>query len=431
MEQKHFDTLLVHAGKIEGVSNGPCATPIYQSTSFIFDSSEHASNLFQLKTEGDIYTRLSNPTTSVLEKRMAALEKCSAAVAVSSGQASQFIAIQNIASSGDNIVCFSSLYGGSYNQFRSSFASLGIEFRFVNGRELDKIPFAIDGKTKALFIETIGNSDFLIPDFQQVADICRKYDIPLIVDNTFGAAGYLFRPSEWGAAVVTHAATKWIGGHGNSIGGIVLESGDYNWDNGKFPLLIEPADSYNGLSYWETFGAKDGAKSVAYAVKARAQGLRDWGCSLSPFNSFLILQGLETLSVRMERILSNAQQLAEWLSAHPKVERVNYPGLKDNPNHANANRYLRGGYGGVLSVDIKGDRASGAKFVESLELLTHLVNVGDNKTLISHSASTTHSQLSLAVLKEAGLGENTLRISLGIENIEDIKNDLSNAFKII
>jgi O-acetylhomoserine (thiol)-lyase len=431
MENTHYETLLVHAGKIKHGSNGPCATPIYQTSSFLFDDSDHAASLFNLTTPGDIYTRLSNPTTSVLEQRIAALENGSAAVAVSSGQASQFLAIQNIASAGDNIVSSSSLYGGSLNQFRSSFASLGIEFRFAKGSQPESFESLIDPKTKAIFIETIGNSDFFIPDFEKFSQLSKKHSIPLIVDNTFGAAGYLFRPSEYGAAVITHAATKWIGGHGNSLGGIVVDSGNFNWDNGKFPSLTQPSDSYHGLNFWKEFGAGSPGGNIAFAVKARAQGLRDWGCCISPHNSFLILQGLETLALRMDRILSNTQELAEWLDTHPNVESVNYPGLKGNPNHQNGKKYLRKGFGGVLSFTIKGDRQTSARFVNSLQLLSHLVNVGDNKTLISHFASTTHAQLSAKELAAAGIGENTLRISVGIEHIEDIKADLGNAFKSI
>lgn len=428
MKNNHFDTLLVHAGREKTGSNGPCATPLYQTSSFLFDDSNHAANLFSLTEPGHIYTRLSNPTTQVLEERVATLEQSTAAVAVASGQASQFITIQNLACAGDNIVSSSSLYGGSYNQFKVSFANLGIEFRFAPKGNIKKFESLIDSKTKAIFIETIGNSDFYIPDFEQFANLGKKHNIPLVIDNTFGAAGYLFRPAQWGAAVITHAATKWIGGHGTSIGGIVVDTGTFNWDNGKFPLFTQPSDSYHGLSFWDSFGAGSPSGNIAFAVKARAEGLRDWGCTLSPFNAFLILQGIETLSLRMDKILANTQQLAEWLEKHPQVERVNYPGLKSNPNYENGKKYLKHGFGGVLSFDVKGTREESAKFVNSLELLQHLVNVGDNKTLVNHFASTTHAQLSREALEAAGIGTNTLRISLGIEHIEDIKKDLSNAF---
>lgn len=429
MIAKHFDTLQVHAGRVKSGSNGPCVTPIFQTSSFLFDDSEHAAKLFELSATGHIYTRLSNPTTDVLEQKIAALEGGTAAVAVSSGQASQFLAIQNIAGQGDNIVSSSSLYGGSYNQFKISFAKLGIDFRFAEKGNIQNFDRLIDSRTKAIFIETIGNSDFYIPDFEKFAELSSKYGVPLIVDNTFGGAGYLFKPREWGANIITHAATKWIGGHGSSIGGVVVDCGNFNWGNGKFPDFTNPSESYHGLIFWERFGAGSETGNVAFAVKARAEGLRDWGCSLSPFNAFLLLQGSETLSLRMARILSNSQQLAEWLEAHPKVERVNYPGLKSNPNHENGKRYLKGGFGGVLSFDLKGSRDRASAFVNSLELLSHLVNVGDNKTLITHFASTTHAQLSASALKSSGIGDNTLRISAGIEHIDDLKRDIDQAFR--
>ena len=428
MCSKHFDTLLIHAGRVKSGSNGPCVTPIYQTSSFLFDDSDHAARLFELTATGHIYTRLSNPTTDVLEQKIAALEGGTAAVAVSSGQASQFLAIQNIAECGDNIVSSSSLYGGSYNQFRNSFSKLGIEFRFAKKGDIQNFENLTDSRTRAIFIETIGNSDFFIPDFEKFGELSAKLGIPLIVDNTFGGAGFLFKPREWGANIITHAATKWIGGHGNSIGGVVVDCGNFNWDNGKFPGFTNPSESYHGLSFWNRFGAGSETGNVAFAAKARAEGLRDWGCSLSPFNAFLILQGSETLSLRMERILSNALHLSEWLEAHPKVESVNYPGLKSNPNHINGKRYLNGGFGGVFSFDLKGSREKASEFVNSLNLISHLVNVGDNKTLITHFASTTHAQLSALALKAAGIGENTLRISLGIEHIDDIKMDIEQAF---
>lgn len=431
MKFKHFETLLVHAGRILGGSNAACATPLYQTSSFLFDSSEHAASLFELKTPGHIYTRLSNPTTDVLEQRVAALEESTAAVAVSSGQASQFLAIQNLAGAGDNVVCSSSLYGGTYNQFKVSFKKLGIDFKFAPKSNFKDWERLIDSRTKALFIETIGNSDFYIPEFEEFASLSKKYDIPLIVDNTFGAAGYIFKPAHFNAAVITHAATKWIGGHGTSIAGVVVDTGNYNWNNGKYPSFTEPTESYHGLSYWESFGESLQTGSIAFAVKARAEGLRDWGCSLSPFNAYLVLLGLETLALRMDRILGNTQELAEWLSAHPKVESVNYPGLKFNPNHQRALKYLKKGFGGVLSFNIKGDRVSTSTFTNSLSLISHLVNVGDNKTLINHFASTTHAQLGKQALAAAGIGENTLRLSVGIENIEDIKDDLNRAFNKI
>ncbi len=429
MENIHFDTLQVHGGRRSGGSNTACATPIYQTSSFLFDNSKHAADLFELKTQGHIYTRLSNPTTEVLEKRIAALEGGSEAVAVSSGQASQFLTIATIAGKGDNIICSSSLYGGTYNQFDISFRKLGIDFRFAPRGDVKEFEKLIDKSTKALFVETIGNSDFYIPDFEKIAELSRKHGIPLIIDNTFGAAGYVFRPIEWGANIITHAATKWIGGHGSSIGGIIVDCGNFDWGNGNFPDFTAKSVSYHGLNFWESFGGDSGKTNRSFAVKARAEGLRDWGCCMSPFNAFLLAQGVETLSLRMDRILSNARELAEWLHVHPLVAGVKYPGLKTDPNHEFAKKYLRHGYGGVLSFDIKGDREKTAGFIESLELLSHLVNVGDNKTLISHFASTTHAQLSDKALQAAGIGPNTLRISLGIEHIEDIKKDIEQAFK--
>jgi O-acetylhomoserine (thiol)-lyase len=430
MNNYHFDTLQVHSGRTSDPSFGSCATPIHQTASFIFNSVEHGARLFSLEESGNIYTRLSNPTTDIFEKRIAALERGSAAVATSSGQAAQFLTIQNIAEKGDNIVSSSSLYGGTYNQFRHSFEKLGIEVRFskacVSGFET-----LIDNRTKAVFIETIGNSDFFIPDFEAIADLCKKHRIPLVVDNTFGAAGYLFRPSEWGANIVTASATKWIGGHGNSIAGVVTDCGNFDWGSGKFNRFTEPSPSYHGLVYWDKFGAGSQSGNIAFAVKARVEGLRDWGCTLSPFNAFLLLQGVETLSLRMERILQNTQELALWLNSHPSVESVNYPGLKNNPNHNLAKRYLKGGFGGVLSFCLKGSKEQTARFVESLSLITHLVNIGDNKTLISHSASTTHAQMNSSELEAAGIKENMLRVSVGIEHIEDIKADIEQAIKKI
>ncbi len=430
MTNNHFETLQVHAGRVIS-SNGPCATPIVQTSAFHFDDSNQASNLFSLKEFGNIYTRLSNPTTDVLEQRIAALEGGTAAVATSSGQAAQFLAIQNIAGEGDNIISSASLYGGTFNQFKISFARLGIECRFAPINNPAAFEELIDSRTKAIYIETISNSNFYIPDFEAFGKISKRYGIPLIVDNTFGASGYLCRPIDHGAAIVTHSATKWIGGHGNSLGGIVVDSGKFNWDSGRFPLFTAPSESYRGVSFWESFGKDSPTGNIAFAIKARTEGLRDWGCCLSPFNAFLILTGTETLSLRTERAVNNALELAQWLKAHSKIEHVNYLGLSDNPNHKRAQKYLRNGFGSVLSFDIKGNREQASALLSKLQLISHLVNVGDNKTVISHFASTTHSQMSSTELKAAGINENTLRISLGIEHIEDIKRDLSNALKLL
>lgn len=418
----HFETLQVHAG-LYADQHGTCTVPVHQTSSFIFKSTQHACDLFNLEAEGHIYSRMSNPTVNAFEERIAALEGGTAALATSSGQAAQFLTIQNIAKAGDNIVTSPSLYGGSFNLFKVSFANFGVEFRFADKSDIESYDRLCDSRTRAIFVESMGNSDFYIPDFERLAEIAAKNNIPLIVDNTFGMAGYLFRPFQWGANIVTNAATKWIGGHGNSIAGIIVDGGNFNWGNGNFPDFTEPCESYHGLKFWERFG------NTSFAVRARVLGLRDWGCCLSPTNAFLFLTGVETLSLRAERMLDNSMELAQWLAAHPKVESVNYPGLKGNPNHDNALKYFGGkGFGGVLTFCIKGSKAQTAAFVERLELVTHLVNVGDNKTLISHSASTTHGQLSPEALAAAGIGENMLRLSVGIEHIEDIKKDLEQAF---
>lgn len=428
---KNFETLQVHAGRAADPVQGTVTTPIHQTNSFVFNSTSHAAKLFALEEFGNIYTRLGNPTTDVFEKRVAALEGGTASLATSSGQAAQFIAIQNLASAGDNIVSSGSLYGGSYNQFKVSFARLGIEFRFTNDGSPESFEKLIDSKTKGIYFETIGNSDFYVPDFEKFVELSSKYKIPLIVDNTFGAGGYLFRPIEWGANVVVESASKWIGGHGNSIAGVITDGGNFNWSNGNFPQFTNPSESYHGLRFWDSFGDGSATGNIAFALRARAEGLREWGCTLSPFNAFLLLQGIETLSLRVDRICSNALELAEWLSRHPRVGCVKYPGLKENPNYKNATRYFKRGFGGVLSFDLKGSREDVSKFVENLELISHLVNVGDNKTLISNSATTTHAQLSDNELSALGIKPTTLRISAGIEHIEDIKADLEAAFKLL
>ncbi len=425
----HFETLQVHAGRYVDPLTGTCTTPIHQTASFVFKSIQNAADLFNLKADGYIYSRMSNPTTDVFEKRIAALEGGTAALAVSSGQAAEFITIQNIAECGDNIVTSPCLYGGTVNIFKSSFPKFGIEFRFADKNDILSYEKLIDDRTKALYIESIGNSDFYVPDFDRLAEIANKHGIPLIVDNTFCGAGYLFRPFEHGANVIIHAATKWIGGHGNSIAGVVVDGGNFNWANGKFSGFTEQNESYHGLQFWNAFGPDSPSGNVAFAARARVVGLRDWGCCLSPMNAFLLIEGVETLSLRMDRMMENALELAEWLSVQPQVESVNYPGLEGNKNHEMAKKYFKGkGYGSVLTFCLKGDKAETAHFVERLQLITHLVNVGDNKTLISHSASTTHGQLSKEALAAAGIGENMLRISVGIEHIDDLKADIKQAF---
>jgi len=371
-----------------------------------------------------------NPTTDVLEKRIAALEGGVAALAVSSGQAAQFLAITNIVNSGENFVSTSFLYGGTYNQFKVQFKRLGIEVRFADGDKPESFEKLIDAKTKALYLETIGNPGFNIPDFEAIAAIARKHNIPLIVDNTFGAAGYFFRPLEHGANVVVESATKWIGGHGTSIGGIIVDGGNFNWANGKFPQFTEPSEGYHGLKFWEVFGENNplGLPNVAFIIRARVEGLRDYGTSLSPFNAFLLLQGLETLSLRVQRSADNALALAQWLQEQEEVEYVNYPGLPSSPYHQLAKKYLRNGFGAVLSFKLKDGKEAADFVVDNLQLVSHLANVGDAKTLIIHPASTTHEQLTPEEQKSAGVEPGLLRVSVGIEHIEDIKEDFRQSF---
>jgi O-acetylhomoserine/O-acetylserine sulfhydrylase len=430
MSNLRFETLQVHAGQDIDPTTRSRAVPIYQTTSFTFKDSEHGANLFALKEFGNIYTRIQNPTTDVFEKRVAALEGGVAGLATSSGQAAQFLALHNILQAGDNFVSSSFLYGGTYNQFKVSFKRLGVEVRFADGDTAAEFEKNIDERTKAFFIETIGNPGFSVPDFEAIAAVARKHDIPLIVDNTFGAAGYLFRPIEHGANVVIASATKWIGGHGTSIGGIIVDGGNYNWGNGKYPQFSEPSEGYHGLKFWDVFGEGNplGLPNIAFIIRARVEGLRDLGPTLSPFNSFLLLQGLETLSLRVQRSVDNALQLAKWLENHPLVEHVNYPGLESSIYHKLAKKYLRNGFGAVLSFTLKGTKAHTARFVDSLKLVSHLANLGDAKTLIIQPSATTHQQLSDEEQIAAGVLPNLLRISVGIEHIDDITGDLKQAF---
>jgi O-acetylhomoserine/O-acetylserine sulfhydrylase len=429
MSKLRFETLQLHAGQedVEGTTRSR-AVPIYQTTSYTFKDSEHGANLFALKEFGNIYTRIMNPTTDVFEKRIAALEGGAAALAVSSGQAAQFIALTNILEAGDNLVSSANLYGGTYNQFKVNFKRLGIEARFVEDESAAAYERLIDENTKALYLETIGNPSFNVPDFESIAAVARKYDIPLVVDNTFGAAGYLFRPLEHGANIVVQSATKWIGGHGTSIGGVIVDGGNYNWGNGKYPQFTEPSEGYHGLKFWDVFGTDGPFGNIAFIIRARVEGLRDYGPAISPFNAFLLLQGLETLSLRVQRTADNALALAEWLERHPAVEFVNYPGLASSPTHEHARKYLRNGFGGVLSFTVKGSKENATKFVDSLQLVSHLANVGDAKTLIIQPSATTHQQLSETEQRAAGVVPNLLRVSVGIEHIEDIKADFEQAF---
>lgn len=426
-----FETLQVHAGQEVDPTTGSRAVPIYQTTSYVFKNSEHGANLFALKEFGNIYTRIMNPTTDVFEKRVAALEGGVAALAVSSGQAAQFIALTNILQAGDNFVTSSFLYGGSYNQFKVTFKRLGIEARFANGDDPQSFDALIDDKTKAIYLETIGNPSFSIPDFEKIAEIARKHDLPFIVDNTFGAAGYLFRPIEHGAHIVVESATKWIGGHGTSIGGVIVDGGNYNWGNGKFPQFTEPSEGYHGLVFNDVFGIGGPFGNIQFIIRARVEGLRDFGSSQSPFNSFLLIQGLETLSLRVQRHVDNALELAKWLEGHPQVEKVAYPGLVSSPYHEKAKKYLKNGFGAVLSFEVKGGKDTAIKFVDNLKLISHLANVGDTKTLIIQPSATTHQQLSDAEQAAAGVNPASLRVSVGIEHIDDIKADLEQAFVLI
>ena len=433
MSTLKFETLQLHAGQEIDPTTGSRAVPIYQTTSFGFKNSEHGANLFALKEFGNIYSRIMNPTNDVFEKRIAALEGGVAALAVGSGQAAQFIALSNILESGDNFVSSSFLYGGTYNQFKVAFKRLGINVKFAESDQAEEFEKLIDEKTKAIYLETIGNPGFNVPDFEAIAAVAKANNIPLIVDNTFGAGGYLFRPLEHGASVVTASATKWIGGHGTSIGGVIVDGGNFNWGNGKFPQFTEPSEGYHGLVFWDVFGEGNplGLPNIAFTIRARVEGLRDFGPALSPFNSFLLLQGLETLSLRVQRTVDNALELAQWLEQHPLVETVNYPGLKSSSYHELAKKYLKNGFGGVLSFTLKGEKELATQLVDNLELVSHLANVGDAKTLIIQPSATTHQQLSNEEQLNAGVLPNLLRVSLGIEHIDDIKADFQQAFEKI
>ena len=423
-----FETLQVHAGQEPAPGTNARAVPIYQTTSYTFNDADHGARLFALQEFGNIYTRIMNPTTDVFEKRIAALEGGAAALATASGQAAQFLALSTILQNGDNIVSTSYLYGGTYNQFKVSFPRLGIGAKFIEGDDPKDFAKAIDARTKALYVETIGNPRFNVPDFEALAKVAHDHGIPLVVDNTFGAAGYTARPIDFGADIVVASATKWIGGHGTSIGGVIVDAGRFDWGNGKFPVFTEPAPGYHGLNFWETFGPKGPFGNIAFIIRARVEGLRDFGPCLSPFNSFLFLQGLETLSLRVQRHNDNAIELARWLEKHPAVSWVSHPSLPAHPSHALAKKYLRNGFGSVLTFGIKGGRDAGRKFIDSVKLASHLANVGDAKTLVIHPNTTTHQQLSDAEQKASGVTADLVRVSVGIEHIEDIKADFEQAF---
>jgi len=423
----HFETLQLHAGQQPDPTTGSRAVPIHQTTSYVFKNAEHGANLFALKEFGNIYTRLMNPTTDVFEQRIAALEGGVAALAVGSGQAAQFIALNNILQPGDNLVSSSYLYGGTYNQFKVAFKRLGIEARFADGDDADSIEALIDDKTRVIYLETIGNPSFSVPDFERVAAVARKHDLPLVVDNTFGAGGFLFQPLKHGANIVVESATKWIGGHGTSVGGVIVDGGTYDFGNGKYPQFTEPSEGYHGLVFNEVFGKNGPFGNIAFIIRARVEGLRDFGPSISPFNSFLLLQGLETLSLRVERTVENALKVAQWLEQHPQVASVNYPGLTSSPHHANAAKYLKRGFGGVLSFTLHGTKETAVALIDNLKLISHLANVGDAKTLIIQPSATTHQQLSEQEQLASGVTPTLLRLSVGIEHFEDIKADLEQA----
>jgi len=423
-----YETLQVHAGQEPAPGTNARAVPIYQTTSYTFDDSAHAARLFSLEEFGNIYTRIMNPTTDVFEKRIAALEGGVAAVATASGQAAQFTALATLLGVGDNIISTSYLYGGTYNQFKVSLARLGVEVRFVEGDDPAAFAALIDESTKALYVETIGNPRFNIPDLPGLAEVAHRAGVPLIVDNTFGAAGYLCRPIDHGADIVVSSATKWIGGHGNSIGGVIVDSGNFDWRSGRFPVFTEPSPSYHGLVFGDVFGPDSPFGNIAFAIRARVEGLRDFGASLSPFNAFLLLQGVETLSLRVQRHVDNTLELAEWLQAHDLVDWVDYPGLPDHPYHESATRILRNGYGAVLTFGIAGGSEAAQRFIDNVELASHLANVGDAKTLVIHPSSTTHQQMDTAEQLLAGVTDDQIRVSVGIEHIDDIKADFETAF---
>ncbi len=423
MKNYQYETLQIHAGQTPDPVTGSRAVPLYQTTSYNFRDTKHGARLFDLQEKGNIYTRMMNPTTEVFEKRIAALEGGKEALAVASGHAAQFIALNNILMAGDNFVTSPYLYGGTHNQFKLSFKNLGIDARFAPSGSAKDFEPLIDSNTKAIYLESIGNPGFFVPDFEAFAKLAGKYHIPLIVDNTFGACGYLCKPIDWGANIVVESATKWIGGHGTSMGGVIVDAGNFNWVDGKFSQFTQPSEGYHGLIYTEKFG------DLAFIVRARVEGLRDFGPAISPFNSFLLLQGLETLSFRMLKHTENALLLAYWLSKNPNVQQVNYPGLPDDSNHQNASKYLKNGYGGVLTFEIKGGVEKATKFVDSLQLVSHLANVGDAKTLIILPAATTHRQLTEDEQVQAGVSPGLLRVSVGLEHIDDIISDFEQAFK--
>jgi O-acetylhomoserine (thiol)-lyase len=426
-----FETRSLHAGQAPDPATNARAVPIYQTTSYVFNSAEHAANLFALKEFGNIYTRIMNPTTDVLEKRLAELEGGSGALAVASGQAAITLAILNITRAGQNIVSTRYLYGGTYNLFHYTLPKLGIAVRFVDSSAPENLARAIDDKTRLVYSEVLGNPKNNVDDYEAIAHLAHAHGLPYVVDNTV-ATPYLFRPFAHGADVVVHSLTKFIGGHGTSIGGAIVDSGRFNWANGRFPELVEPDPSYHGVSYWEAFGNHERAVApgLAYILKARVTLLRDLGPALSPFNAFLFLQGLETLPLRMARHAENALRVARWLEQHPAVAWVNYPGLPSHPDYARAQRYLPKGQGAIIGFGIKGGREAGVKLINAVKLFSNLANIGDAKSLIIHPASTTHQQLTPEEQVSTGVTEDFVRLSIGLETVEDILADLDQALAV-
>ena len=427
-QQKYrFDTLSLHAGQVPDPTTGARAVPLYQTTSYVFKSAEHAANLFALKEFGNIYTRLTNPTTDVFERRIAALEGGTGALGVASGQAAITYALLAITRLGDEIVAANNLYGGTYQLLHYTFPKLGRTVKFVDARNPDAFKKAITPKTRAIYAETIGNPKLNVPDFEALAEIAHENGIPLVVDNTVGIG--LVRPMDYGADILANSATKYIGGHGTSLGGVIVDSGKFKWNNGKFPEFTEPDPSYHGLVYWDALGNVPGMGNVAFILKVRVTLLRDIGAALSPFNAREFILGLETLSLRQQKHSENALAIARWLKQHPLVRWVIYPGLEDAPDHQVAAKYLKKGFGGLVGFGIQGGLEAGKKFINSVKLLSHVANIGDTKSLVIHPASTTHQQLTRAEQEETGVTEDYIRLSIGLEDVEDIKEDIDQALR--
>jgi O-acetylhomoserine (thiol)-lyase len=423
-----FETLALHAGQeIPDPTTGSRAVPIYQTSSYVFKSTEHAANLFALKEFGNIYTRIMNPTTDVFEKRVAAIEGGTGALAVASGQAAETLALLGVTQVGDEIVSANNLYGGTYQLFHYTFPKLGRTVKFVDSTRPQEFEKAITNKTRAIYAETIGNPKLDVPDFEALAKIAHDAGVPFVVDNTVGVG--LVKPIDHGVDIVVLSATKYIGGHGTSIGGVIVDSGKFDWGKGKFPEFTDPDPSYHGLKFWNTFGNFPGLGNVAFIIKARVQLLRDLGPTLSPFNAFLFLQGLETLPLRVKKHSENALHVAQFLKKHPLVTWVNYPGLKDHPSYTLAAKYLKGGFGGIVGFGIKGGLEAGRRFINSVKLLSHLANIGDAKSLVIHPASTTHQQLTKEEQAETGVTEDFIRLSIGLEDVKDIEEDIDQALK--